>query len=109
LWESCFWRSSARTEIQRVLSCACAEALHEKFLENFAAALADPAKEKVEVVRDVPKELTPINSMPLKAKQVSFDVYHKIWTQVATTKPISRCKFKLSILSLFSSRLFCLG
>ncbi|XP_076813725.1 ubiquitin-conjugating enzyme E2 U-like isoform X1 [Clavelina lepadiformis] len=61
--------------------------LPEELLASYSAT---PNRE-LEIISQNPKSIaTETVAVPLKAKQVSFDIYHKAWMQFATTKPVSR-------------------
>nr|CAB3267455.1 ubiquitin-conjugating enzyme E2 U-like [Phallusia mammillata] len=65
------------------------EILHSQFLENFGASFLTKAKDQVETFHKA--DVSPAQQLSAaKAKQISFDVYHQTWAQVATTKPESR-------------------
>ena len=76
------------------------DTLPEELLASYSAT---PNRE-LEIISQNPKSIaTETVAVPLKAKQVSFDIYHKAWMQFATTKPVSRCMHNVSIKSVIKT------
>nr|XP_026694493.1 ubiquitin-conjugating enzyme E2 U-like [Ciona intestinalis] len=78
---------------EMVMSCAAEskrlqEVLTEKVLQNMSEAKYGNVKEPVEIIREE-KTNSSSHTSTMPTRQISFDVYHRTWVQVATTKPVS--------------------